>query len=138
MYYPKHVLFNDGVKDITVDMAIEALDYMISQISLKNPIFNDYKKAIMVLKSLKMILNNNIPPKLSKEDLKTAVDVIEEVKNSFASSEKEKQYNAEMAIRCKMVIEINYRWFTMLALNKINSQKFNNFSLTLGVIKSKL
>lgn len=109
MYYPKYILFNDGVKEITVDMAIEALDYMVSLISLKNRVSSDYKKAILVLKSMKMILNNHIPPKHPKEELKLAVDVIEEVKNSFASSEKEKQYNAEMAIRCKMVIEINYR-----------------------------
>lgn len=108
-FFPKHVLFNDGIHDVTVDMAIEALDYMVSQISLKNPVSSDYKKAILVLKSMKMILNNHIPPKHPKEELKLAVDVIEEVKNSFASSEKEKQFNAEMAKRCKMVIEINYR-----------------------------
>ena len=87
MYYPKYILFNDGVKEITVDMAIEALDYMVSLISLKNRVSSDYKKAILVLKSMKMILNNHIPPKHPKEELKLAVDVIEEVKNSFASSE---------------------------------------------------
>ena len=45
MYYPKYVLFNDGVKDITVDMAIEALNYMIKIILSKKPLTNSYKKS---------------------------------------------------------------------------------------------
>lgn len=112
MYYPKYVLFNDGVKDITVDMAIEALNYMIKIILSKKPLTNSYKKAITVLQSMKTILNNNTPPHNSKDDLKITIDVIEEVKNSYAKSEEEKRYNAEMAFKCKLIIEMHY-WYEL-------------------------
>ncbi len=107
-YSPNMILFNDGKEDVTVTMALEVLEHMIDLISLRMPIAGAYKKAITVLKAIKMILNNNTPSKISKNDMKTAVDVIEEVKNSYAKSEEEKSYNAEMALKCKMIIEMNY------------------------------
>ena len=57
---------------------------------------------------MKTILNNNTPSHNSKDDLKITIDVIEEVKNSYAKSEEEKRYNAEMAFKCKLIIEMHY------------------------------
>ena len=107
-YSPNMILFNDGKEDVTVSMALEVLEHMIDLISLRMPIVGAYKKAITVLKAMKMILNNNTPSKISKNDMKTVVEVIEEVKNSYAKSEEEKRYNAEMAFKCKLIIEMHY------------------------------
>lgn len=107
-YSPNMILFNDGKEDVTVSMALEVLENMINLISLRMPIVGAYKKAITVLKAMKMILNNNTPSKISKNDMKTVVEVIEEVKNSYAKNEEEKRYNVEMAFKCKMIIEMHY------------------------------
>lgn len=102
---PHMVLFSNGVEDITVTIANDALDYMLSIIAQRYPIVGKYKTVQTVFRAIKMILMNKQPStKPSKEDLKTSVDVIEEIKNQAARSDKEKEYNSRCAFVCKLVI----------------------------------
>ncbi len=104
-YLPNTVLFSkDGIK-ITVAMAKDALNYILSMIALKNPVIKKYKKAKVVFSGMKMILENNQPPQISKEDAKTAVDVLEEITNMTAQTDAEKEQNARCAFICKMMID---------------------------------
>ena len=102
---PHTVLFSNGVEDITVTIANDAIDYMLSIIAQRYPIIGKYKTVQTVFRAIKMILMNKQPStKPSKKDLKTSVDVIEEIKNQVAKSDKEKEYNSRCAFVCKLVI----------------------------------
>ena len=64
-----------------------------------------YKTAKTVFDAMKMVLENKRPSKPSKEDMKTTVDVLEEITNLSAKSEWEKEQNARYAFLCKLVID---------------------------------
>ncbi len=104
-YLPNTVLFSKEDMKITVSMAKDALDYILSMIALKYPIIEKYKKAKAVFLGMKMILENKQPSKINKEDAKTAVDVLEEITNMTAHTDAEKEQNARCAFICKMVID---------------------------------
>lgn len=104
-YLPNTVLFSKEDVKITVSMAKDALDYILSMIALKNPVIEKYKKAKAVFTGMKMILENKQPSKFTKEDAKTAVDVLEEITNMTAQSDAEKEQNARYAFICKLLID---------------------------------
>lgn len=54
---------------------------------------------------MKMILENKKPSRPSKTDMKTTVDVLEEITNLSAKSEWEKEQNARDAFLCKLMID---------------------------------
>lgn len=105
LYLPNTVLFSKEDLKITVSMAKDAVDYILSMIALKNPVIEKYKKAKVVFSGMKMILENKQPPKISKEDAKTAVDVLEEITNMTARTDAEKEQNARCAFICKLLID---------------------------------
>ena len=99
-------------------MAINIIDFEIDLIAIKYPGIEKYKKAKLLLEACKMFYQNQTPPKISKKNLKIAVDAILEIKNDYSLTEEEKRYNAFMAFIIKFVIDINYydhktacRWF---------------------------
>ena len=104
-YLPNTVLFSKEDVKITVSMAKDALDYILSMIALKNPVIEKYKKAKAVFTGMKIILENKQPSKFTKEDAKTAVDVLEEITNMTAQSDAEKEQNARYAFICKLLID---------------------------------
>ena len=104
-YLPNTVLFSKEDVKITVSMAKDALDYILSMIALKDPVIEKYKKAKAVFAGMKMILENKQPSKCTKEDAKTAVDVLEEITNMTAQSDAEKEQNARYAFICKLLID---------------------------------
>ncbi len=104
-YLPSTILFSKEDVQITVSMAKDALDYVLSMIALKNPVIEKYKKAKAVFLGMKMILENKQPPKFTKEDMKTAIDVLNEIMNMSARTDAEKERNARCASICKMVID---------------------------------
>ena len=103
--YSNTPLFSKQGETITVQIAKDALDYILGQIARKNPVIASYKKGKMVFESLKMVLENKTPKQITKDDIKTAIDVLEEIKNERANSEGEKLHNAKMAFLCKLVID---------------------------------
>lgn len=106
-YMPNTLLIANGNTKITVALAEDILDYIIEKIERKNLANKDYKKAKNVFSSIKMILNNQTPKAYSKDDMKRAIDVYKEILNEEQISENEKEYNENMALLCKWVIETN-------------------------------
>lgn len=104
-YFPNTVLFSKDDIKITVSMAKDALDYILSMIALKNPVIEKYKKAKVVYSGMKMILENKQPSRFTKEDAKTAVDVLEEITNMTARTDAEKEQNARYAFICKLLFD---------------------------------
>lgn len=104
-FAPNTVLFSSAIDNITVAMANDVLDYVLSAIARKNPLTDACNKARKVLVSLKKILANQQPLQCSKQELKTAVEVLEEVMNENAKSEAEKENNARGALICKLLID---------------------------------
>lgn len=104
IFLPGTVLFSKGEEQITVAMANDFLNYILGILARKNPLIESYKKAKKVFSALKMIFDNKRPPRPSKEDVKTAIDVLEEIKNMSANSDAEKMYNARCALICKLMI----------------------------------
>lgn len=104
-FLPSTVLFSNASTSITVAMANDAIDYVLSVLAHKNPWIDSYKKAKTVFSAIKMFLNNQQPYRLRKEDLKTTVDVLEEIQNASATSDAEKDYNARCALFCKLMID---------------------------------
>lgn len=102
---PNTVLFSNETNNITVAMANDVLDYVLSMIARKNPLTDACNKARKVLVSLKKILANQQPLRCTKQELKTAVEVLEEVMNENAKSEAEKENNARRALICKLLID---------------------------------
>ena len=117
-FYNSYVLFYNENKRITVTMAINIIDFEIDLIAIKYPGIEKYKMAKLLLEACKMFYQNQTPPKISKKNLKIAVDAILEIKNDYSFTEEEKRYNAFMAFIIKFVIDISYydrktacRWF---------------------------
>lgn len=104
-YLPNTVLFTRDNEKITVSMAKNSIDYILGVLAHKNPLIDSYKKAKTVFSAIKMILENKQPSKLTKDDKKAAVDVLEEIINMYAKSEAEKDYNVRCAFMCKLMID---------------------------------
>ncbi len=104
-FLPNTILFSNEKGNITVAMAKDALDYILSIIATRNPLVESYNTAKTVFNALKMILDNKKPARLSNADMKTAVDVLKEIANSSAKSEEEKEGNAKAAFVCKLMID---------------------------------
>lgn len=104
-FLPNTILFSNEQENITVEMAKNALDYIVEQIARRNQLLETNKKAKTVFEALKMILENKTPKHFSKEDAKIVIDVLEQIKNENARSENEKSYNSRMAFLCKLVID---------------------------------
>ena len=104
IFLPGTVLFSKGEEQITVAMANDFLNYILGILAHKNPLTESYKKAKKVFSALKMVFDNKRPPRPSKEDMKTAIDVLEEIKNMSANSDAEKMYSAKCALFCKLMI----------------------------------
>lgn len=103
-FTPKTVLFSNETSSITVEMANDALDYALSIIARKNLIIDAYHKARKVLISIKKRLSNQQPLRCTKQDWKTAIDVLEEIMNENAKTEEEKANNERGALICKLLI----------------------------------
>ena len=104
-FLPNTVLFSNENERITVAMIKNALDYILGIIATRSPLVESYKTAKTVFDAMKMELENKRPSKPSKEDMKTTVDVLEEITNLSAKSEWEKEQNARYAFLCKLVID---------------------------------
>lgn len=104
-FLPNTVLFSDENERITVAMIKNALDYILGIIATRSPLVESYKTVKTVFDAMKMVLENKRPSKPSKEDMKTTVDVLEEITNLSAKSEWEKEQNARYAFLCKLVID---------------------------------
>jgi len=98
-------LLENGTETVTVAMAKDALDYMLGIIAKKSSISETYKTAKKVLQAMQMILKNQHSSRISKEDCKIAIDVLSEIQKEFATSEDQKDYIEEMALRCKLLID---------------------------------
>lgn len=104
-FLPTSILFSNGKEHITVAMAKDVLDYILSIIATKNPLVESYNTAKMVLDALKMMLENKRPSRPNNEDIKTAADVLKEIANLSAKSEEEKERNAKATLVCKLMID---------------------------------
>lgn len=104
-FLPNTVLFSNENERITVAMLKDALDYILGIIAIESPLVEPYKTAKTVFSAMKMILENKKSSKPSKMDMKTTVDVLEEITNLFAKSEWEKEQNARYAFLCKLMID---------------------------------
>lgn len=99
------VLFTKNDENITVAMAQDAIDYILGVLARKNLLVDTYKKAKTVFYAIKLILENKQPSRVTKEDVKVTIDVLEEIQNLSAKSEAEKEYNAKCALLCKLLVD---------------------------------
>lgn len=104
-FLPSTVLFTKNDEEITVAMAQDAVDYILGVLARKNLLIDTYKKAKTVFSAIKLILENKQPSRVTKEDVKAAIDVLEEILNMTAKSEAEKEYNARCALMCKVLVD---------------------------------
>ena len=104
-FSPTSILFSNEKEYITVAMAKDALDCILSIIAARNPMVESYNTAKTVFNTLKMLLENKKTSRPSNADMKTAVDVLKEITNLSAKSEEEKERNAKVALVCKLVID---------------------------------
>ena len=104
-FLPNTVLFTKNDEKITVAMAKDAIDYILGVLARKNQLLDTYKKAKTVFSAIKLMLENKQPSKVTKGDVKVALDVLEEILNETAKSEAEKEYNAKCALLCKLLID---------------------------------
>lgn len=107
---PHHILpstpmFSNEKGTVTAEMIKDTLDYIIKVIAMKDPMVETYKKARMVFTALRMRLENKTPQGITKEAAKIAIDVLKEILNEHAASDKEKLFNEEKALWCKLMIE---------------------------------
>lgn len=93
------------MKKKTVAMAQDAVDYILGVLVRKNPLIDTYKKVKTVFSAIKLILENKQPSRVTKEDVKAAIDVLEEIQNLYAKSEVEKEYDARCALLCKLLVD---------------------------------
>lgn len=103
-FTPSTVLFSNATNSITVAMANDVLDYVLSIIARKNPLMDAYNKTRKVMVSLKKRLANQQPLRCTKKEWKTAIEVLEEVMNENAKTEEEKENNTRGALICKLLI----------------------------------
>ena len=99
------VLFTKNDENITVAMAQDAIDYILGVLARKNLLVDTYKKAKTVFYAIKLILENKQPSRVTKEDVKVTIDVLEEIQNLSAKSEAEKEHNARCALLCKLLVD---------------------------------
>ena len=104
-FLPNTVLFTKKDEEITVAMAKDAVDYILGVLARKNPLIDTYKKAKTVFSAIKLMLENKQPSRVSYEDVKVAIDVLEEIQNLYAKSDAEKEYNARCALLCKLLVD---------------------------------
>lgn len=104
-YLPNTVLFTKNDEKVTVAMAKDAVDYVLGVLARKNPLIETYKRAKTVFSAIKLILENKHPSRVTNDDLKVTIDVLEEIKNISAKSEAEKEYNARCTFVCKLLID---------------------------------
>ena len=104
-FLPNTVLFTKNDEKITVAMAQDAVDYILGVLARKNPLIDTYKKAKTVFSAIKLMLENKQPSRVTKEDVKVTIDVLEEIQNLYAKSEAEKEYNARCALLCKLLVD---------------------------------
>ena len=104
-FFPNTVLFTKDDMKITVGMAQDAVDYILGLLAQKDPLIDVYKKAKTVFSAIKLILENKRPPRVTKEDVKIAIDVLKEIQNFSAKSEIEKEHNERYALWCKWLID---------------------------------
>ena len=104
-FLPNTVLFTKNNENITVAMAQDAIDYILGVLAHKNPWIDRYKKAKAVFSAIKLILENKQPARVTKEDAKVTIDVLEEILNMAAKSEAEKEHNARCALLCKLLVD---------------------------------
>ena len=86
-------------------MAQDAVDYILGVLARKSPLIDTYKKAKTIFSAIKLILENKQPLKVTKDDAKVAIDVLEEIQNLSAKSEAEKEHNARYALLCKLLVD---------------------------------
>lgn len=104
-FLPNTVLFTKNDEKITVAMAQDAVDYILGVLAHKNPLIDTYKKAKTVFSAIKLMLENKQPSRVTKEDARVAIDVLEEIQSLYAKSEAEKDYNARCALLCKLLVD---------------------------------
>ena len=104
-YLPNTVLFTRNDEKITVAMAQNAVDYILGVLAHKNPLIDAYKKAKTVFTAIKLKLENKQPSKVTKDEVKAAIDVLEEIQNLYAKSDAEREYNARCALLCKLLVD---------------------------------
>lgn len=104
-YRPNTVLFTKDNMNITVAMAQDAVDYILEVLACKNPLIDSYKKAKNAFSAIKLILKNKRPSRITKDDVKSAIDVLEEIQDLSAKSDAEKEYNARCALMCKWLAD---------------------------------
>lgn len=51
------------------------------------------------------MLENKQPSRVTKEDAKVVIDVLEEIQNLYAKSEAEKEYNVRCALLRKLLVD---------------------------------
>jgi hypothetical protein len=64
-----------------------------------------YSETLLLLRSIRLILNNQSSERPTKERLHDAVDVIHEIKDMQANCDKEKQENEKIAIILDAMID---------------------------------
>lgn len=104
-FLPDTELFTKNNVKITVAMAKGVVDYILGVLADKNPLADSCKKARTVFLAIKLILENKRAPRVTKSDVKVAIDVLEEIHNLSAKSDAEKEYNAECALICKWLVD---------------------------------
>ncbi len=101
--YSQKPVFKYGTDIITVGMM---LNYISDAEEKIKKYFPEYKSALNVLRVLKLIFDNKNPPKISKEEVKILIDVIEEIENMDAQDDCEKANNKIIALAFKTVAEM--------------------------------
>lgn len=104
-FRPNTILFTRENETITVSMLQEALEHMISVIIKKNPIHERYSVALKVLWAIQVRLANRQSRRPSKEDLKTACDVLSEILKENTTTDAQRDNIDMAAFRCKLFIE---------------------------------
>lgn len=104
-FRPNTILFTRANETITVSMLQEALEHMISAIIKKNPIHERYSVALKVLWAIQVRLANRQSRRPSKEDLKTACDVLSEILKENTTADAQRNNIDMAAFRCKLFIE---------------------------------
>lgn len=84
----------------------DALEYIFSILSTKNPLVEKYKTAKTVLELFKQkLLYPQQTICISKADLKITIDVITEIKNNMSITDLEKIDNEKLAFFCKIMVD---------------------------------
>lgn len=108
-FTPNTVLYSDNNVKLTVSVALNMVDYILSVLATKNEQIEKYKRAKMFFTAVKLMLNNKAPQRPGKEDYKFAVDVVEEIRNMQAQTEQEKILNANFSLFMKFIIDFGIK-----------------------------